>query len=71
MDPFTDDQPQAVEPLNLDVVDELERIVRRLGQITGQVTIEAVFLEGSYLRGFVKRGPITAEQMRELGGDAG
>jgi len=56
-------------PLDLDVVEELERIVRRLGlgAGAGQVTLEAVFADGAYMRGFVKRGPLTASQMRELG----
>lgn len=69
MEPINRDHVQETMPLDLDVVDELEAIVRRLGlgAGAGQVTVEAVFAEGSFMRGFIKRGPISAEQMRELG----
>ena len=71
MEPITRDLVQATRPLDLDVVAELERIVKRLGLGAGQVTLEAVFADGSYMRGFVKQGPLTAQQMRELGDAAG
>lgn len=60
-------ETQGTETLNLDVVAVLESVVRRLGQTTGNVTVEAVFADGRYVRGFVKRGPINAQQLRELG----
>lgn len=67
MGPNKNDIVQETQPLDLDVVAALERIVRRLGLGAGQVTLEAVFADGSYLRGFVKQGPINAQQMRALG----
>jgi hypothetical protein len=67
MEPNKGDLTQETSPLDLDVVQELERIIQRLGRGAGQVTLEAVFADGSYMRGFVKQGPLTAQQMRELG----
>lgn len=60
-------EEQSVQTLDLDVVMELERIVRQLGNDKGQVTLEAVFSNGLFVRGFVKRGPIQRDEMRELG----
>lgn len=71
MEPITRDLVQETRPLDLDVVAELEQIVQRLGLGAGQVTLEVVFADGSYMRGFVKQGPLTAQQMRDLGADAG
>lgn len=43
-----------------------KRIRERLGLDAGQVTVEDVVSDGGYLRGFVKLGPLTPEQVREL-----
>jgi len=49
---------------------ELERVVQglRLGDV--QWTIETIGANGSDLRGFIKLGPITPKQARELAGDS-
>lgn len=49
------------------IVTELERIVRRLGGGAGQWTLETVFSNGYFVRGFIKHGPINREDMRDLG----
>jgi hypothetical protein len=53
--------------LDDDVVAELEAIARRLNVTEGNVTIEAVFSNGLYTRGFVHRGPLAREELRALG----
>lgn len=66
MEPITREALQEAE-LGADIVEELERIARRLGAAAGNVTLEAVFSEGRYIRGFLKRGPINADELRTLG----
>lgn len=63
------DDLQGARPVGFDydVVSELEAIARRLGVTEGNVTIEAVFSNGLYTRGFVHRGPLAREELRALG----
>lgn len=63
-------EPDDLQPLGAfgdDVVAELEAIARRLSLTEGNVTIEAVFSNGLYTRGFVHRGPLAREEIRALG----
>lgn len=63
------DPAQHTEPLDLDVVAELEQIIQRIGHNNGLVNLDVVFADGHYIRGFTKRGPLSADQMRELAAD--
>lgn len=58
-------QVQEARPLDLDVVADLERIVKRLGLDNGHAELDCVFANGSYVRGFIKQGPLTPNEMRD------
>jgi hypothetical protein len=53
--------------LSVDVVDALESLIRQLTGDDGCWMLEAHFRDGRFVRGYVKRGPVSREEMRVLG----
>jgi len=58
-----------------DVVEDLESIIARLGDKLGaddgHFVLEAHFTNGRYAKAYGKRGPISREELRVLGGSLG
>lgn len=45
----------------------LERCIREVSlEVTGEVVLEVVFSDGRFRRAYVRRGPMTADQLERL-----
>lgn len=53
--------------LEPDVVEAIEKMARQAGFDDGNWTLEAHLENGRYVKAYAKRGPISREEMRELG----